>query len=81
MTELDTKETGRVIHALAAVRDSEGSPQAAAAKLGISEELLLATLSAVSPKFCSHDADGVIRLTPMGSRFADQTGVFPWVNW
>ena len=78
---MDVNATGRVIHALAALRDSDGNVQVAAVNLGISKETLLRALAEVGPKFYEELGDGRILPTPMGLRFADRVGTFPYVNW
>jgi len=78
---MDVHATGRVIHALAALRDCNGNVEEAAVKLGISEETLIRALAEVGSNFYDRLDDGRICPTPMGLRFAGRVGTFPRVNW
>ena len=78
---MDVNSTGRIIHALAALRDSNGDIERAAAAKGISPETLLRALSEAGSNFYAQAGDGRILPTEMGLRFAGQEGAFPYVNW
>ena len=77
----DVQDTGRRIHALAALRDAGGSIPQAAQALGVSEQVVASTLSAMGSNFYSQSDDGIVHLTDMALRFADQKSAFPFVNW
>jgi hypothetical protein len=77
----EIQETGRRIHALAALRDTAGSIPDAARALGISEQILMSTVSAMGPNFSAPRPDGTIHLTEMALRFAEQKQAFPSVSW
>lgn len=78
---MDVNSTGRVIHALAALRDAAGDVAAAAASKGISEQTLLRALSEGGAILYKREADGRIVPTATGLRFAERTHAFPHVNW
>ncbi len=78
---MDINSTGRVIHALAALRDANGDIGAAASAKGISEEVLLRALSEGGSNFYEKTPDGRIVPTATGLGFADQIHAFPHVTW
>ena len=78
---MDVNETGRVIHALAAVRAADGAVAVAAHKLGISQSALHRVLAPSSGKFWTVGVGGKVALTGMGNDFPDRISVFPYVNW
>ena len=77
----DINSTGRVIHALAALRDADGDVAKAAAAKGISPDALLKALAEGGANFYATSDDGRIRPTETGLRFANQVAAFPHVNW
>jgi hypothetical protein len=80
-SDLDRQTGGRVIHALAALRDCCGDVAGAAAKLDISQEQLIAAIEEVGPNFYEMPGDGRVLPSRIGLRFADQVDVFPYVSW
>jgi len=78
---MNAQSAGRVIHALAALRDCDGNAANAASKLGISEETLIRALAEVGSNFYDQTGDGRIIPTHMGLRFAEAIDTFPYVNW
>lgn len=81
MMDMDINSTGRIVHALAALRDAEGDVQQAASRLGISEETLRRAIAEGGATFFEEGAAGTVKPTAMGSRFADRADTFPYVNW
>jgi hypothetical protein len=77
----EIQETGRRVHALAALRDAGGSIPDAARVLGISEQLLVSTVSSMGSNFSTVNPDGSVHLTDMALRFAAQKDTFPSVSW
>ncbi|MDQ3742091.1 MAG: hypothetical protein M3389_14215 [Actinomycetota bacterium] len=78
---MDVNSTGRVIHALAALRDADGDVATAAASKGIPPEILIRALAEGGANFYEQTPDGRVRPTAMGLRFAEQEAAFPYVNW
>lgn len=78
---MDVNETGRVIHALDAIRRADGDLTKAAALTSTSAGRLQEVLDPSAGRFWNLTPDGRIRLTPMGDGFADRVATFPRVNW
>ena len=78
---MDVHETGRAIHALAALRDSNGEVDRAAQVLGISPAKLVQAVEGGGAALYERLGDGRIMPTQMGLGFAERSSTFPHVSW
>lgn len=78
---MDIHSTGRAIHALAALRDSNGDVAKAAGRLGIRPDQVVEAVETGGSALYERLGDGRIMPTQMGLGFAERISTFPYVNW
>lgn len=78
---VDVNSTGRTIHALAALRDSNGDVAKAARRLGVRADQVVGAVETGGGALYERLGDGRIMPTQMGRGFADRVSTFPHVSW